>query len=828
MAASEDLNHDQFPVKSALAVAVSMAVSGHAEQAQAQTGEDSTASLEEITVTARKREESMQNVAASIQAITGSQLKRQGLLNMEDVVRFLPNVTHIGGVAGANKVIFRGVSDNPNAFIAASSAAIFIDEQPLTQFSVNPEPRLVDMERVESLAGPQGTLYGDSSQSGTLRFITNKPDPTAFSANVDMMLRSGSESSESYDVSAYVNIPVVEDKFALRLVGFSARDGGFVDNVFGTSPMRGTYDNSDLVQEDINEVNYIGGRAAAKWFVNDNWSVMGSVIAQQMEADGLNDYDPTIGDLQTVKFYNDLRDDDWWQGALTIEGSFGNVDFISVTSYFDRKLDYQFDRTVYAAYFNYNFCPLFATYCWSGQTGAETHYYGYGPISVVDGVLYFNGYAGLPNDQDTISWNRQDQSNDRFTQEFRFQGTGDNYRWIVGAFYEEKSETWTYDTFTPDFLDSLSFAYWTSFYDPSGGVPAWWRSSDSTDWEQWAVFGNLNYDFNDRWSAEIGLRYFDQDMDRFYYVDKTFVDAPDSWPDSTSPQGGNSDVVPKVSITHRFDEDKLIYVLYSEGWRAGGQNRNRTPFTAFPQQYDPDLLKNFEIGTKTRWLDDRLQVNATLYFGQWEDYQIELVDPSFRPCEPGEVADIDFCNQPFQVLVGNVGDAEQTGVEFDLQAVPTENLDFGLSIAWVDAKTSESFVVSQVVPKGRQLPNVPEWKMNTFLQYHWPVNFLSDGEMYIRGQYTWQDDSINQLEDFQPVVRELARGTFLQPSYGIADIKLGLRGSAWVLEAFVNNVTDERAVLYNDDLIFEPFWGRRRVTTNRPREYGVRLSYSWD
>ncbi|NIL94745.1 MAG: hypothetical protein GTO71_09985, partial [Woeseiaceae bacterium] len=234
------------------------------------------------------------------------------------------------------------------------------------------------MERVESLAGPQGTLYGDSSQSGTLRFITNKPDPTAFSANVDMMLRSGSESSESYDVSAYVNIPVVEDKFALRLVGFSARDGGFVDNVFGTSPMRGTYDNSDLVQEDINEVNYIGGRAAAKWFVNDNWSVMGSVIAQQMEADGLNDYDPTIGDLQTVKFYNDLRDDDWWQGALTIEGSFGNVDFISVTSYFDRKLDYQFDRTVYAAYFNYNFCPLFATYCWSGQTGAETHYYGYG------------------------------------------------------------------------------------------------------------------------------------------------------------------------------------------------------------------------------------------------------------------------------------------------------------------------------------------------------------------------------------------------------------------------------------------------------------------
>jgi len=826
MAGSEYLNPEQLPVKSALAVAVSMALSGHAEEVQAQESEPISGTIEEITVTARKREQSMQDVSASIQAITGDQLKRQGLLNMEDVVRFLPNVSHIGGTAGANKIIFRGVSDNPNAFIAASSAAIYIDEQPLTQFAVNPEPRLVDIERVEALAGPQGTLYGDSSQSGTIRFITNKPDPTAFSAKVDMMLRNGEESSESYDISGHVNIPLVEDKFALRIVGFSAQDGGFIDNVLGTSPMRGTHDNSNLVQDDINEVNYVGGRVAAKWFVNDKWSITGSFITQQMEADGLNDYDPTIGDLKTVKFYKDTRDDDWSQGALTIEGSFGDVEFVSVTSYFDRKLDYQFDRTVYAAYFNYNFCPQYATYCWSGQTGAENHAFGYGPISVDPGNgLVF--YSALPNDQDTIGWNTQDQENDRLTQEFRLQKAGDNYRWIAGVFYEEKSENWTYDTFTPDFLTSLSYYYWTSFYAPSDGTPAWWRSSDSTDWEQWAVFANLSYDFNDRWSAEVGLRYFDQEMDRFYFVDKPFVDAPDAWPSTTNPQGGNSDVVPKVTITHRFDDDKLIYALYSEGWRAGGQNRNRTPFTRFPQAYEPDLLKNFEIGTKTRWLDDRLQVNATLYFGQWENYQIEVVDPSFQPCDPGEIPDIDNCAQPFQVLVANVGDAEQTGVEFDLQAAPTGQLDLGLSIAWVDAKTSEEFEVSQIVPKGRQLPNVPEWKMNTFLQYNWPVNFVSGGDMYIRGQYTWQDDSFNQLEEYVPENRVSARGTFIQPSYGIGDVKLGLRTDNWTLEAFVNNVGDERAVLYDDDLIFEPFWGRRRVTTNRPREFGVRFAYTW-
>ena len=808
MAAAEQVIPGQFPVKSAVAVAVSMALTGQGEHVQAQERESGAAALEEITVTARKREESMQNVAASIQAFTGADIKRQGLLNMEDVVRFLPNVNHIGGVAGANKVIFRGVSDNPNAFIAASSAAIYIDEQPLTQFSVNPEPRLVDMQRVEALAGPQGTLYGDSSQSGTIRFITNKPDPNAFYANADVMIRTGEESSESYDVSGTLNMPLIEDKFAIRLVGYTAQDGGFIDNVLGSSPMQGGFDNSNLVQDDINEVDYSGGRIAAKWFVNDDWAITGSVIGQSMSAKGHNIYDPTVGDLQVVRFYKDTRDDDWWQAALTIDGKLGGFDFLSVTSYFDRKTDYQFDRTSYSAYFNYNFCSSYATYCWGGQT------------------LY---------DQDVIGFNIQNQENDRFTQEFRLTTTGDNYRLILGAFYEEKNENWQYDAFTPDFVNTLSYYYWTSGlgYTASGGTPAWWRSGDETKWTQWAVFGNLNYDFNDNWSAEVGLRYFDQEMDRFYFVDKPFISAPGTWPSTTSPKGAQSDFVPKVTLTYRIDEEKMLYALYSEGWRAGGANRNRVDenLTVFPLVYDPDKLENFEVGTKTRWLDNRLQINATLYFGQWRNYQIEAVDPSFQPCVPPEDPSTDPCGQPFQVVVANVGDAEQTGVEFDLRAVPTENVDFGFSLAWVDAKTSEEFFVSREdvsVPTGTRLPNVPELKFNTFLQYTWPVNMFSGGDMYIRGQYTWQDDSRNQLEDFTAEDRVSARGTFIQPSFGIGDIKLGMRADRWTLEGFVNNVADERAVLYNDDLFFETFFSGRRVTTNRPREYGVRFSYSWD
>ena len=809
MAHSDSASERPLPLKSAVAAAVSAAVGVPAGQAVAQ---DTGSGIEEITVTARKREESLQDVSASIQALSGAQLKRQGITNMEDVIRFLPSVSHIGGTTGANKIIFRGVSDNPNAFIAASSAALYIDEQPLTQFAVNPEPRMIDIERVEALAGPQGTLYGDSSQSGTMRIITNKPDPTAFSASAEVMLRSGSESDDSYDVNGYVNIPVVEDKFAIRVVGFSATDGGFVDNVLGVSPMQGTRDNANLVQEDINEVELSGGRIAAKWFINDAWSATAAYITQTSEAKGLNDYDPTIGDLQTVKFFNDTRDDDWFQGSLTIEGRIGDIDIISNTSYFERELDYQFDRTVYSAYFNYNFCRYYATYCWSG----ETRY-----------------------DQDTIGTSTNNQENDRFTQELRLSKSGDKYRWVLGAFYEEKNENWAYRARTPEFLDSLSYYYWTYFYAPSNTDPSWWLSADDTEWTQWAVFGNFNYDFNDRWSTEVGLRFFDQEMDRFYFVDKPFISAPGVWPDTTNPQGGNEDFVPKVAVTYRLDDEKMVYALYSEGFRAGGANRNRVAeeLTFFPLVYEPDKLKNFEIGTKTRWADGRLQINATLFFGQWEDYQIETLDPSFQPCGPGEDPSTDPCGQPFQVVVANVGDAEQTGLEFDLQAAPNDILDVGFNFTYVEAQTSEAFTVNLDVPEGSRLPNVPRFKGNAFAQFTWPVNYVANGEMYTRLQHTYQSDSINQLESHVSVsVAEAqatggtpsARGQFVQPAYGITDFRVGLRNDRWSLEAFVNNLGDERAVLYDDDLIFEPFWGRKRITTNRPREYGVRFTVNWN
>ncbi|MDH5456255.1 MAG: TonB-dependent receptor, partial [Gammaproteobacteria bacterium] len=423
-------------------------------------------------------------------------------------------------------------------------------------------------------------------------------------------------------------------------------------------------------------------------------------------------------------------------------------------------------------------------------------------------------------------FNTQNQKNDRFTQEIRLSRTADNYRWVLGAFYEEKSEYWEYRARTPEFLESLSYAYFTYIYPgtESGVDPSWWLSVDDTEWKQWAVFGNFSYDLTDRLTAEVGMRYFDQEMDRFYYVDKPFLIGQRS---STSPQGGNDDFVPKVTLEYTIDDDKMVYALYSEGFRSGGANRNRTPFTVFPQAYDPDLLKNFEIGAKTRWLDGRLQINATAYIGQWENYQIEAVDPSFRVCQPGEVADVDLCNQPFQVMVANVGDARQTGLELDVRAAPNDIVDLGLNVGFVDAETTEAFEVTTLVPKGSKLPNVPELKISTYAQFTWPV--LTSESFYLRGQFTWQDESLNQLEAIAAGAPLEATGApqYKQSSYGILDFRTGLRSDSWVLEGFISNVFDERATLFNNSLFMDYFWGRQRVVTNRPREFGLRFSYNW-
>ncbi|HSN70870.1 MAG TPA: TonB-dependent receptor plug domain-containing protein, partial [Steroidobacteraceae bacterium] len=222
MSITKNSDSDVITPRNALTVAVGVALSGQ-NAAQAQEGGERT--LEEIVVTAQKRTENLQDLSLSIQAFSQEDMREQGLFRFEDYARFIPSLSFVSTTSGSTDIVFRGVSAGGGT-ITDSSAALYLDEQPLTQFNIQVDPRLVDIERIEALAGPQGTLYGDSSQSGTLRIITNKPDPNNFSAFADVTVRTGSDSEESYDIAGMVNLPLIEDKLAIRLVGFTARDGG--------------------------------------------------------------------------------------------------------------------------------------------------------------------------------------------------------------------------------------------------------------------------------------------------------------------------------------------------------------------------------------------------------------------------------------------------------------------------------------------------------------------------------------------------------------------------------------------------------------------------
>jgi iron complex outermembrane recepter protein len=270
---------------------------GNAFQASAQV--DERLELETVTVTVRKREESLQDVPASVQAFDEAAIERLNVTGFEDYARFAPSISFNSEGPGRTKLVIRGVAESTGTRTGQSSAGIYLDEQPLTSNAQTPDIRVVDVERIEVLNGPQGTLYGASSQSGTLKIITNKPDTTGFEGFAEGTAKSLDGGDASYDVNGMVNLPVVKDKVAVRLVGFYGEEGGYVDNVLGTTP-GGTVTNAGLAKDNFDGRKSYGGRASVRANLNDRWTVTAGAAFQTADIDGLSDYDPSIGDLKVV------------------------------------------------------------------------------------------------------------------------------------------------------------------------------------------------------------------------------------------------------------------------------------------------------------------------------------------------------------------------------------------------------------------------------------------------------------------------------------------------------------------------------------------------
>jgi len=764
-----------------------------------------SAELEEVVVTARQRAESSQDIPMMVQSLSGEDIQKQGITTLEDFSRFVAGLNIQTTTPGQNTIVFRGVSDG-GGFLVDPTAAIYLDEQPMSQTSFAPDIYPVDLARIEALAGPQSTLYGASSQSGAVRVITNKPDPSGFEANIGGGVSSTEDGGTGYDIDGTVNIPL-SDSVAIRLSGFSARDAGYIDNVLGNTVyddyfgtgLGGLKNNSGLLAEDINDVDWKGARAAIRWLVNDNWTVTATANYQDVEADGFNDYDPAVGDLEVIKFAREFRTDEWMQTSLVIEGDLGFAQLVSATSYYDRDMFYQHDTQSYAAYFHYLFSQCYYTNEVTGacEGGFPTYDFGLDPT----------GY--LINDQ----------NNESFTQEIRLSGATDRINWTLGGFWQESEEFWDFYTYIDGYRNSPAFEAWSYYYPGIAPTDVWWNSYQGTERTDTAIFGEMDVEIiEDRLTLLVGGRWYDVDRELSYAVERPDGRLNQSLPDRKATDDG---FIPKYGLELQITDDIMMYGIYSEGYRVGGTNRGRgldKGGPTLPVVYESDMLENMEFGLKSTFADGRVIFNAVYYDMQWKDMQLEVTDPSFN------------LGIPFQIVVGNVGDGTVKGFDMELKALLSDNLEVGFNLtdiqdAYVEApefydepRAPGGQIASGLDPRS-ELPLFADQSYSMYLEYS-GIN-LFGGTGAFRLQHNHVGTSLNQLTD------GAASPRLTQGDYDVTDAIFTYEMDQWQARLFINNLSDERGITYEDSQDFDQVWGRNSSNVIRPRNFGISLRRFW-
>ena len=766
-----------------LSAAVSAVLSVASGAAAAQEQQTPVVGLGEVIVTATKRAEPLQDVSESIAAFDSGAIAMRGLQQMDDVAKYIPGLSVAQREPGGTTIVFRGVASSGIQFGGVSSSALYLDEQPITQSGRSPDPRLIDIERVEALRGPQGTLYGASSQSGTLRIITAKPDPSGFDAWAEAQVADTQKGGTGYDVSAMVNLPLAEDRISLRLVGFSSEDAGYIDNILSDS-QGGTFDNSDQVDKDVNSVDTIGARAALRFDVTEDFDVTLGVTYQDVAAKGHGDVNPGRGDLNQVRFENESLGDRWYQAALTVNASLGFGDLVVAASYFDRKFSYEGDATDYEFSFQ--------------QSGYLIYDFGGDP----------RGFA--TNHEVTHIT----------TVEARLQSSNDaesRWSWLGGVFYSRETGHTEFDSFARDYQDSPAFAYFSYLeYNVYNGTLAptetWFLGVYDTELEQKAVFGEIGFDVTENFTITAGGRWFDYDRRFDLHQEAPAGFSGFSLTDAQTHSSESGDVV-KLNLTYRFDDDRMMYATYSEGFRVGGANPVR-PSSILPPEFSSDELQNYEIGAKTEWLNNRLRFNVAAYLMEWKDFAVQIEDP-----QPGV----------FQLGYVNLPTAEIPGVEAEFTFAINDAWQVDASLGWNDAHVSEATVLTLVdddgneftkeVTDGARLPLTPEWSGTLGIEWRSRGELLN-AHPFARLDLAYVGESVNNLEGFESVVG--VAGVSTQDAYQTGDFRVGLEKESWSASLFVDNIWDERAVTFLNNR-----WAVPRQTILRPRTIGLQFRYEF-
>ena len=808
---------DSFrPLRKPLAVAVAAAcgVSGAvliAPQTMAQE-------LEEIIVTATKREEGVQDIPISVMVMGEQQLENLNITDMEDYIQMLPNVSYVSLGPGSGNVYVRGISSGGESGIGANpSVAIYLDEQPVTAVGSYMNPHIYDVQRIEVLAGPQGTTFGANAQSGAMRIITNQPDSSGFSASFSLDGNQPKSGDVGYLLEGMVNIPM-GDRAALRVVGYVKEDAGYIDNIYGEYTFSNanvrtgganpewdaiaadqTYDNADIVEKNHNTATTVGGRALLRIDLNDSWTTTAGVMFQNLETEGVWDHDPTLGDLVVSKLLPDWSKDDWVQLSLKVEGEIAGGTLTATYADLDR------DQSSYVDYSLYN-----------------DYYVSYGFVQP-----YYSCYIGFGACEDPRGTITSDGGWDRTNFEIRYASDADNrFRWLVGGFYSEVENRNDGDWH----VFGLANIPAGSGYEGSPGAfveapDIYWTTNFRRPYEETAFFGEVSYDFTDELTASASVRSFDYEarLDGFsgtvWWPCGGFTPPH---PDNNYGEGGCSasqrltegdDQVYRVSMDYAVGDDSMVYAAWGEGYRPGSLNRmcetrvlgglGDQGVSNIGCAFDSDFLTSTEIGYKATLNQGRTRINVAAFWQEWKDFQFSRLDTSISPL----------------TLTFNVGNAESNGIEGDFTTLLTDNwtLSGAFSYIYSSELTSDYWrnppedpndpdAAPPDAPAGTPLPRIPEWKWNLSTRY------LMDNDWYLQGAFVYTGDSFNTL--FEGGTIPTARRT--QRAYQVVNVGVGLDREDWSAELYVRNLMDERGDVFINAVNWDS-----RVMINRPRTVGL-------
>jgi iron complex outermembrane recepter protein len=749
--------------------------------------------LQEITVTSTRQSQPLSKVPLSVVATDQRTLDKQGVSSADDLMRLTPSVTFGQGGqfygTGQSQISIRGVQSSSGV----PTTGVYIDDTPIqSRTGISPSlsnayPKIFDLNRVEVLRGPQGTLFGTGSMGGAVRFITPDPAYRTSELYARSEVNSTSHGGVGYEIGVAGGAPIVEDTLGFRASFWHQTESGYIDRLDRV--------NKSVTDRDINSEESNVGRVALGWKPLDDLTITPSVFFQQVRIDDSSLLEVATSDMDRSDYRNSLyaipqpHTDRFWLPALKVEFGLGNATLISNTSYFTRKTATTSDDTslnvaMWAAYNGSDIPPEFA-----------------------------NNRAHTDNATSQKGW----------TQEVRLQSTDPNQRfnWVVGAFYSNSTTRDAFGGQNLDLLQMINFGLANAGEEPVSSVADFLGAdlyqglyvvSQRSRYKdvQTSVFAQADYEIVPRLKLTAGLRYTDA---TFEY--ENFVAGPLYATDvgiTTTLKPASNELTPKFGVSYQATDNNLFYANAAKGVRGNsvadpvgascaddGATLGFDPLTA--RKIDADSLWSYEVGSKNQLMGGRMAIDASAYREKWANVQTNVLLP--------------LCGV---ITTMNLGEARIDGVDFSVLMLATEGLTLGASVSYMDARYTSALTVGDTTIRRKGEPlDVAPWSMHFSSEYGFKVQALP---LYVRADYTRSTHDSTPLDLDSPLVDPDLRRA---PATSVLDLRAGVRFGDFDVNVFANNLLDDSPLLsYGHDFAESGFY---RSTTFRPRTIGINATF---